>query len=299
MAEMGVGYGSEAHLLRFLGRHRRYISEQVLEATALDHVEWLDFNFDPNARWQDAEWTALDFVESAELQAHWRDFWPTTGTPPNWDAIGRIRDKDEVSWLLVETKGNVEEIRRSTQAGPASRQKISATFDQVKANLGVDPGRDWLEGYYQFCFQVAVLWFLQNQGVPARLLYVYFTGDRNPGFTCPQTPGERQQAIGEMHRHVGLPEKHVLADRIHHLFVPVNGNGLVAHVSTNPGWDGARLEGGLPSRSRFGVGSNRTRSTERIDRPTPSQIQKEDSWSLDRVTLRLRTKLRAWLTREM
>ena len=223
MAEMGVGYGSEAHLLRFLGRHRRLFDGLVIEATGLQDVEWLDFNFDPKSRWQDAEWTGLDFIEDDDLRVRWREFWPTTGTPPNWDAIGRIGDQDEASWLLVEAKANVEELRRSTGAGTDSRKKISAAFDRVKADLGVDRDRDWLDGYYQFCLQVAVLWFLQHHGITARLMYVYFTGDRNPGFTCPQVSGEWEQPIAEMRRHVGLPENHQLSDRIHYLIVPVTG----------------------------------------------------------------------------
>lgn len=221
MPEMGAGYGSEAHLLRFLGRHRRLLDGLVLDATGGDAIEWLDYNFDPNARWQDAEWTGVEFVESDELRAHWRDFWPTTGTQPNWDAIGRLRSVGEWSWLLVEAKANLEEIKRSTGAGEVSRRKISAAFDLVKADLGVDPNQDWLHGYYQFCFQVTVLWFLQHRGFPARLLYVYFTGDRNPGFTCPQVPEEWDAAIEQMHRRVGLPEGHELSQHIHHLFVPV------------------------------------------------------------------------------
>jgi hypothetical protein len=43
MAEMGNGYGSECHLLRYLGRHRTELDKRVREETGGQHVEWLDY----------------------------------------------------------------------------------------------------------------------------------------------------------------------------------------------------------------------------------------------------------------
>jgi hypothetical protein len=71
--------------------------------------------------------------------------------------------------------------------------------------------------------RLAVLHFLNADAeVPARLLHVYFVGDKFPdGRECPQT-----QSAGEvllMAREVthGVPEHHPLADRCHTCFVPV------------------------------------------------------------------------------
>lgn len=35
MGEMGMGYGSECHLLRYLGRHRRALDARILEVEAI------------------------------------------------------------------------------------------------------------------------------------------------------------------------------------------------------------------------------------------------------------------------
>ena len=45
MGEMGLGYGSETHLLRFMGRHRDKLDELILEETGSQSIHWLDFKF--------------------------------------------------------------------------------------------------------------------------------------------------------------------------------------------------------------------------------------------------------------
>lgn len=48
MGEMGNGYGSECHLLRFMGRHRHLLDERILAVLGGDSINWLDFGFDSN-----------------------------------------------------------------------------------------------------------------------------------------------------------------------------------------------------------------------------------------------------------
>jgi hypothetical protein len=45
MAEIGHGYGSEWHLLRYLGRHLARLASEVQRVTSCDSVQWLDFPF--------------------------------------------------------------------------------------------------------------------------------------------------------------------------------------------------------------------------------------------------------------
>jgi len=47
-AEMGLGYGSEFQLLRFLGHHRQELDENIIKNTNINesllyHMEWLDY----------------------------------------------------------------------------------------------------------------------------------------------------------------------------------------------------------------------------------------------------------------
>ena len=61
MAEMGNGYGSEYHLLRWMGRHREAFDRVILETIGGNpsSIKWLDFKFNPNTTWPDAELKGL------------------------------------------------------------------------------------------------------------------------------------------------------------------------------------------------------------------------------------------------
>ena len=85
-------------------------------------------------------------------------------------------------------------------------------------------GADWLTDYYQAANRIAVLWFLLEHGVPARLLNVYFVGDkRGSGRSCPMTPTEWKPALDAQSKHLGLPPGHPLESRMHTLYLPVAG----------------------------------------------------------------------------
>jgi hypothetical protein len=221
---MGDGYGSECHLLRFLGRHRDLLDRQISGIIGSDAVRWCDYPFDPSNAWLDGEWKGIGFLPNPEaLEPAWKRAWPTTGNPPNWDAVGQIHVDGAWEWLLVEAKANIEEVRSSCQAKEiGGRPLIARTLAEAKSGLGVSEDRDWLNGYYQYCNRITMLNFLQRNGINARLLFIYFTGDRNgPGRTCPPDEAGWEQALRAQHQHVGLPAGHALEGRIHRLFLPV------------------------------------------------------------------------------
>lgn len=224
MAEMGDGYGSECHLLRYLGRHRSQFDKLVLATTGGQMIEWLDFPFDTARRWQDAEWKGLDFLpENCPARSAWRNAWPQRGNPPNWDAVGKLTLDGSEEWLLVEAKANLEELRSSCQASDAGgRLQIDRTIAATKIFLGVQADRDWLNGYYQYCNRIAVLGFLVKNGVPTRLLNIYFVGDRgDQRRTCPSAVEGWKSALETLKAHVGLPKGHPLNHRVHELFIGV------------------------------------------------------------------------------
>ena len=49
MSKMRLGYGSEFHLLRFMGRHREVLNSAVAKALKVptNSIAWVDFGFDP------------------------------------------------------------------------------------------------------------------------------------------------------------------------------------------------------------------------------------------------------------
>ena len=49
MAEIGLGYGSEFQLMRFLGHHRNYLNRIIQDSLKNEGViEWLDFPVNEN-----------------------------------------------------------------------------------------------------------------------------------------------------------------------------------------------------------------------------------------------------------
>ena len=224
MGEIGYGYGSECHLLRFMGRHRQILNRKILEIVGGDSIDWLDFGFKPRGPWPDAEIKGLDFLEPDHpASLAWRDFWPQGRGIHNWDAVGQVTFGDAQEWLLVEAKANLQELHSDCGArNKTNRAKIEQAFAETRQALGVSEDRDWLHGYYQFCNRIAAHYFLNMRGVPSHLVYIYFLGDRgDERRTCPENREGWQEALRLQDEHVGLPEKHLLEARMHKLFLPI------------------------------------------------------------------------------
>ena len=230
MAKIGYGYGSECHLLRWMGRHRKIFDGKVSGALGRpgEPIEWLDFNFAPSLEWPgkgwpDAELKGLEFLyDRGELKSRWESFWPTGRGIHNWDSVGWIGARPDRELLLVEAKAHVAEMESDCGAGPVSIQKIKRAFESVKRGLDANPDADWTKVYYQAANRIATLFFLEQEGIRTRLLFVYFCGDRFPGKECPASEQEWKPAIEAQRLHLGLEAEHQLSDRIHELFLPVS-----------------------------------------------------------------------------
>jgi hypothetical protein len=226
MGGIGSGYGSEWHLLRYLGRHRAYLNERLAAVTGATSVHWLDFPFDGDKPRLDREWEGLEFLPRDDpTRAAWSDYWPQTGTQQNWDAIGRATIGEAEEWLLVEAKAHLGEIKSNCGAKESGGlPKIRDAFEALKSGIGAGDDRDWLNGYYQYANRLAVLDFLTQRDVPARLLSIYFTGDtRKRGITCPGNQAEWQEALSTQDQWLGLEGDHRLSPRVHKIFLPVLG----------------------------------------------------------------------------
>ncbi|MBZ9746812.1 hypothetical protein LB516_16305 [Mesorhizobium sp. CO1-1-7] len=224
MGKLGNGYGSEFHLLRYLEFDRVSLNSAIQMTTGSDDVEWLPGPPDPHNPGKLREWKGLNFLShDVPLQSAWRKIWPSTGNPPNWDGVGRVRIGGQWQWLLVEAKAHEGEVASSCSASSEhSRAQIAVTLAATKQALGVSPERDWLKGYYQYCNRLAVLNFLHEQNVPAHLLFIYFIGDKSgSGRNCPQTKTDWHDTLERQRKHVGIPNNHPLQEGVHTPFLPV------------------------------------------------------------------------------
>lgn len=224
MATIGHSYGSEWHLLRWMGRHRGRFDREIMRSLEKGEgrLEWKDFRVNPKTG-ADEEWKGIDFIESEPIQNEWSDFWPTGRGIHNWDALGLWSLGNQKEWILVEAKAHLGEIASNCNASErGGRHQIEKAFREVKSALGVQPDKDWCTGYYQFANRLAALHFLAQQGVPAHLVFIYFVGDTSgSGRNCPGDEKEWTDALRWQEEALGLPNQHPLSSRIHKLFLPV------------------------------------------------------------------------------
>lgn len=237
MSRIGFGYGSEWHLMRYLAYHNRDLSDRI-EALIPNSrmVNWLNWGFtqSPDAinkeppRFLDAELKGLEFLPKHERQglaSAWRSFWPQTGTPPTWDAVGLIECDGIQHWLLVEAKSHLAELRSTCAASGRSLALIEDTFRRTQQDLAlmVNPTA-WLTPFYQYCNRLTVTHFLHTHDVPIKLVFLYFTGDlfpRNCDVYCPIDREQWQPAIEEVKGHIGWNPHCRLNGHVYDLFVPV------------------------------------------------------------------------------
>lgn len=227
MAAIGYGYGSEWHLLQYMGRRRAALTALVEQATGLTEITWLDSQeTTKDGTLGIRETVGLEFLGTGHpVRTEWERQWPQTGNVHNWDAIGTAGPPGRASWVLVEAKANLNEINSTCAAkAEASVTAISAILNTAKSDLGATNGGDWTQDYYQFANRVALLHFLERRGIDAHMVYLYFLGDcmelGRAGRVCPTDKNGWQAALAAQDAHVGLPMDSPLNRRIHKLFVP-------------------------------------------------------------------------------
>ena len=70
MGKIGHGYGSEWHLLRYLGYHREHLTSWTTRVTGGNSIDWIDFPFSTkNAPLEDdKEYIGIDFIQNDKVQ---------------------------------------------------------------------------------------------------------------------------------------------------------------------------------------------------------------------------------------
>lgn len=185
MAEMGLGYGSEYQLLRYLGHHRNELNKVIKTNTRLcGEIHWLDFPKDKKTDETkislslDGEHKGVDFLldkiskrEFDNLQSNWKKYWSSDGNLPNWDGVILHRHNSKEEWIIVEAKAHLEEIESKTYS--ASNQNIQNAFIKTQKRFGIS-NNNWFGKHYQLANRLAFINFLLDNKINASLLYIYF-----------------------------------------------------------------------------------------------------------------------------
>ena len=237
MAQLGYGYGSEFHLLRWMGRHREALNGKVQELIGLKGIEWLDFDFDKGKDIPDKELKGLSFLSNdARGEDVIKDFkdqncersWPQRGELMNWDAVGRTGD----TYILCEAKAHVGEIEEEHDPG-ASRTTClrERAFKFAKNKVGALPEADWMHNFYQMANRLYILALLHEHDIKAILLNIYFCGDKFRGRKCPDKPDEWREIIDKEYEKLGISDAMKQQDSfvgkyVKELFLPVDAENI-------------------------------------------------------------------------
>jgi hypothetical protein len=222
MAEMALGYGSEFQLLRFLGRHRQELEDEIILNAGIGNkkdviVEWPDFPYwINNGLWFDGEHDSIAFLSEKstfyeDLRKKWHNYWPQTGKPQCWDAILHCYSNDASKkidkWFIVEAKAHLQELESSSSAGKESREIISKAFVETQKRFGIISNNSWLERYYQLANRLAFVNFLLENGINVSILNVYFiNGWPNDEFKNVTNETQWQDKIKEEYEYLGINE---------------------------------------------------------------------------------------------
>lgn len=217
MAEIGYGYGSEWHLMRFMARHRKLLEKAIRESIGNvkkeDVFEWYDFLFGEKGIASDSELKGLSFLENRKNLDGYVSGWKTK---QSWDAVFKL---DDVIYL-VEAKAHIDELSDNKPHGGESTEEIKGFICKNLEKLNISINEDECLGkYYQLANRLATAAFLKNNGIDSRCIYIYFIN----GY---EKPNEIKNASAEMFIDEINQEKDVLGlegdhleDLLYHVFI--------------------------------------------------------------------------------
>ena len=230
MGKLGYGYGSEFHLLRWMGRHRAEFDKRVCEALNVTDVKWFDFKFDAKKEIPDRELVGLEFIKEhpldkdgqrfAKVLKAFKDHWPQRGNQMNWDAVGMAGD----TYILCEAKAHIGEIEKKNKDSDktrSARDRIKA-FKFAKKEIHACENADWFHNFYQMANRLYILALLKKYNIRAMLLNIYFCGDRFRGRKCPAKAEEWGKIIKDEYETLGITGNSFVEERVKHLFLPID-----------------------------------------------------------------------------
>ena len=191
MAQMGLGYGSEFQLLRFMGRHRHELERIIIDAlqekqqTINDkNFDWLDFEYSDVNKviTGDRELCGLSFLEKKidkglydKITSALQKAGSFISNWQHWDAVFVLDD----CFYFVEAKAYPGELYSTNDHGGSSKQEILNFMRENMQPYGIEVDENWLDSYYQFANRISMMAFLNQNGLNAKAIYIYFENGYN------------------------------------------------------------------------------------------------------------------------
>jgi hypothetical protein len=214
MGQMALGYGSEFHLLRWLGRHRNEFDKRVNSLLGTDDISWLDFDFDSDSKKTipDKEIKGLNFLDKNTHEtviSTWENEWPQTGNSMNWDLVGFTENDGEKTWILIEAKAHLGELEQNCGASTESLAKIEKALTESAERNGIRilDKNPWIKKYYQQANRIYVLDLLKRHTIKVKLVNIYFIGDMySKNRKSPQNRDDWQTKLVEMKKYLNIEQ---------------------------------------------------------------------------------------------
>lgn len=191
MAQMGLGYGSEFQLLRFMGRHRHELERTIIDAlqekqqTINDkNFDWLDFEYSDIYKviTGDRELYGLSFLEKKidkglydKITSALQKAGSFISNWQHWDAVFVLDD----CFYFVEAKAYPGELYSTNDHGGSSKKEILNFMRENMQPYGIEVNKNWLDSYYQFANRISMMAFLNQNGLNAKAIYIYFENGYN------------------------------------------------------------------------------------------------------------------------
>lgn len=191
MAQMGLGYGSEFQLLRFMGRHRHELERTIIDAlqekqqTINDkNFDWLDFEYSDVNKviTGDRELYGLSFLEKKidkglydKITSALQKAGSFINNWQHWDAVFVLDD----CFYFVEAKAYPGELYSTNDHGGSSKKEILNFMRENMQPYGIEVDENWLDSYYQFANRISMMAFLNQNGLNAKAIYIYFENGYN------------------------------------------------------------------------------------------------------------------------
>ena len=229
MAQIGYGYGSEFHLMRFLGHHRNLFENSirnVLKANSNDSFEWLDFDFakSPKIISGDKEIQGIDFLKGKfgiDNNILFSDYpWNRS---QSWDAIFRLGG----TVYFVEAKAHIEELKSSGCKASNTKRILSFMEKSMTNYSNVQVNDKWLGDYYQLANRLSTVCYLNNliSNIHFEVFYIYF---ENGFYGASSDKKEFQEEIRKEKMTLGILGNESIEKLIHEMFIDAKTGALHA-----------------------------------------------------------------------